>query len=191
MAAPIRQSQCADLLRAELVSVDARLQAAVGTLGERALSWAPPTGGWSIGQVLEHLIVAADSYLAPMRRLVSDAAGTTVIGADPTWRPSLMGGFLARSLRSPRKYPAPRAYVPALVARPDALGEFRARLRDTALLLDRARQLEWNRIRLTSPISRLIRLNLGDCFAIGAAHAHRHAGQIDRIRLQPGFPAII
>jgi hypothetical protein len=70
------------------------------------------------------------------------------------------------------------------------LDEFRARLRDTALLLERARRLEWNRIRLASPISRLVRLNLGDCFAINAAHARRHLGQIERIRNRPEFPAI-
>ena len=186
MTAPIRQSQCADLLRAELVATDARLQALAGTLGDRALRWAPPGGGWSVGQVLEHRIVAADSYLEPLRRLIGEA--TSPPSGDPTWRPSLMGGLLAKSLRSSRKYPAPRAYVPIPVARPDALQEFRARLRDTALLLDRARPLEWNRIRLSSPISRLIRLNLGDCFAISVAHAHRHVGQIDRIRLLPGFP---
>ena len=188
MAAPIRQSQYADLLRAELVATDARLQALAGTLGERALSWVPATGGWSVGQVLEHLIVAADSYLTPMRRLISERSAATVGCGDPTWRPSLMGGLLASSLRSPRKFPAPRAYVPAPVPRPDVLEQFRARLRDTALLLDRARPLEWNRMRSSSPISRLIRLNLGDCFAISVAHAHRHVGQIDRIRSQAGFP---
>jgi hypothetical protein len=38
--------------------------------------------------------------------------------------------------------------------------------------------------------SRLIRLNLGDCFMVGVAHARRHLGQIERIRAQPGFPPI-
>lgn len=190
MAAPIRQSEYADLLRAELGATDAKLHAVAGTLGDRALGWAPPAGGWSIGQVLEHLIVAADSYLTPMRRLVDDGLAATGAGGDPIWRPTLMGGFLTKSLRAPRKLPAPRAYVPALVPRPNVLDECRARQRDTALLLERARPIEWTRIRMASPISRLIRLNLGDCFAINVAHARRHLGQIERIRGQPGFPAI-
>ena len=101
-----------------------------------------------------------------------------------------MGGFLANALRAPRKLPAPRAYVPALVPRPDVFEEFRARQRDTALLLERARALEWSRLHLAAPISRLIRLNLGDCFTIVVAHARRHLGQIERIRGQAGFPAI-
>lgn len=190
MATSIRQSEYADLLRAELGATDTKLQALAGTLGDRALRWAPPTGGWSIGQVLEHLTVAADSYLTPMRRLIERALAATGAGGDPLWRPSLMGGFLAKSLRAPRGLPAPRAYIPALVARADVLAEFRKRQRETAMLLERARPLEWNRIRMASPISRLIRLNLGDCFTIGVAHARRHLGQIERIRAQPGFPSI-
>ena len=189
MRTPIRQSEYADLLRAELVATDARLQAVAGTLGARALGWAPPSGGWSIGQVLEHLLVAADSYLTPMRRMVDDGLTTTGGGDDPLWKPSLTGGWLAAALRAPRKLPAPRAYVPALVPRSNALDEFRTRLRDTAMLLERARPLEWSRFRLRSPISRLIRLNLGDCFAISAAHARRHLGQIERIRAAREFPA--
>jgi hypothetical protein len=184
--APIRQSEYADLARAELVATDARLQAVAGPLGPRGLGWQPPGGGWSIGQVLEHLVVAADSYLGPMRRRITEAP--PAVSADPVWRPSLLGGWLANSMRSPRKLPAPRAYTPALVPRDAVLDEFRARLRDTALLLDRARPLPWNAIHLSSPISRLIRLNLGDCFAINVAHAHRHLGQIERIRQQPAFP---
>jgi hypothetical protein len=166
------------------------LLAVAGPLGSRALSWAPPDGGWSIGQVLEHLVVAADSYLTPMRRLITDGPASKGAADDPLWRPSLMGGFLAKSLRSPRKLPAPRAYVPTLVPRANVLEEFRGRQRDTALLLDRARALYWNRIRLTSPVSRWIRLNLGDCFAITVAHARRHLGQIERIRERPEFPDI-
>jgi len=132
MAASIRQSEYADLLRAELVATDAKLQAAAGALGNRGLTWSPPGGGWSIGQVLEHLVVAADSYLRPMRRLIDEALAATGAGGDSVWRPSL----------------------------------------------------------LSSPISRLIRLNLGDCFAILVAHARRHLGQIERIKTHAEFPAI-
>ena len=190
MAAPIRQSELADLLRADFGATDARFQAVVGPLGNRALTWAPPSGGWSVGQVLEHLIVAADSYLTPMRRVIDQALAAARPVEDPLWRPTFMGGWLANSLRAPRKLPAPRAYAPALEPRPNVLDEFRARQRDAAMLIERARPLEWRRLRITSPLSRLIRLNLGDSFTIGVAHARRHLGQIERIRAQPGFPAI-
>jgi hypothetical protein len=186
MAAPIRQSEYADLARAELGATDARLQALVSALGPRALGWKPPSGGWSIGQVLEHLVVSADADLGPMRRVMEQARAAP--GADPLWRASLMGGFLARALRAPRKLPAPRRWVPSPTPRPQVLDTFRARLRDTAALLERARPLEWNRVRLASPVTRLVRLNLGDCFAVTIAHAHRHVGQIERIRNSAGFP---
>ncbi len=190
MAAPIRQSEYADLLRADLGATDGRFVAMAGALGTRALGWAPPAGGWSIGQVLEHLTVVADSYLTPMRRAIDNALDDAGTAGDPLWRPSFAGWWMARALRAPRKLPAPRSYVPPVEPRPNVLDEFRARQQDYAMLLQRARPLEWTRVRIGSPVVRLIRFNLGDCFTIGVVHARRHLGQIERIRAEPGFPAL-
>jgi hypothetical protein len=52
----------------------------------------------------------------------------------------------------------------------------------------RAATLDWRRTRTTSPISPLIRLNLGDCFTILVVHAQRHLGQIDRLRGRSDYP---
>src|SRR5687767_9845777 len=83
-------------------AVIARIRASVAPLADQSLGQRPPGGGWSVAEVLEHLIVSADSYLAALRRVLarkdaSPADDTT------TWRPSLMGGLLTASLRSERK----------------------------------------------------------------------------------------
>ena len=62
--------------------------------------------------------------------------------------------------------------VPALLA---AIAATDARLRAAA-------GLDWRAVRLSSPVSRFIRLNLGDAFVILVVHAQRHLGQITRIR---------
>jgi hypothetical protein len=55
-------------------------------------------------------------------------------------------------------------------------------------LMIRAEDISWTRARLGSPVSSLIRLNLGDAFTIGVVHEERHLGQIERIRSMPEFP---
>jgi hypothetical protein len=55
-------------------------------------------------------------------------------------------------------------------------------------LLIRAADVTWARVRLRSPVTSLIRLNLGDAFNITVVHEERHFGQIDRIMAMPGFP---
>jgi hypothetical protein len=42
--------------------------------------------------------------------------------------------------------------------------------------------------RLSSPASRLIRMNLGDAFRILVVHGRRHLGQIERVLARDAFP---
>jgi hypothetical protein len=141
----------------------------------------PPAGGWSIGQVFEHLCVADDSYLAPMRELIGNAKPDPR-AATATWRPSIMGNLLVRSFRSPRKMPTPKLYRPSPSPRPAVIEAYLERLAQTEELLQRSRQVRWQQIRLGSPVTRLIRLNLGDCFEILVTHTERHLAQVDRIK---------
>ena len=68
------------------------------------------------------------------------------------------------------------------------VGLYLKRLDETSTLLDAAAGLEWQRLRLSSPVSPLLRLNLGDAFTILANHDTRHMRQIERVRGQAGFP---
>lgn len=186
----------AERLAAELAAADARIARAATGLGPLQLQWRPPEGGWGIGDVLEHLVASNEDYLVRLRVLVAEGArgtGASVAANRPRggadgWRPSLMGGFLARSLRAPRKLPAPKIWRPASAPRADALERFLAGEREVARLLRDSLDLDWRRTRLASPVSRLVRLNLGDAFEVIAAHSSRHAGQIERLRARADFP---
>lgn len=149
------------------------------------IGWRPPDGGWSIGQIFEHLIISDSLYLPKLRQLIDHG----VRGSTP-WRPSLAGGFIARSVAptTARKTPAPGVFRPAEPRANviDAYIEVRER---TAALIDAAQGVDLRRNRLGSPVSPLIRLNLGDAIEILVVHTHRHLGQIQRVRAMPDFPA--
>ena len=183
-------------LLGEMAAADTRIAAAAGTLTLQQLQWRPPEGGWGVGDVLEHLVVSNADYLRVLRVLVGEhdrnagAARRAAPGSGPDrWRPSLMGGFLARSLRARRKLPAPRAWRPVVEPRADALDRVLDGEREIADLLRGSLSLDWRRTRLASPVSRLIRINLGDAYEILAAHVTRHAAQLERARNRADFPA--
>ena len=168
------------VLHLEVEQATARMLALTSELDEPALQRAPAGGGWSVALVLEHLCLAHDSYAGPIRRLIErPGAARAVEGSE--WRPSLMGGWLAASMRSPRRLPAPKLFRPPVAARPRIVHEFRRRQEELDELLDRAAPLDWRRLRTGSPVNRLIRLNLGDCFTVTVAHAARHVGQMERV----------
>lgn len=151
------------------------------------IGWRPPTGGWSIAQVFEHLIISDASYLPAMARLV----GSGSRGATP-WRPTLAGRLLIRSLSpaSGKKLPAPRIYKPAAEPRANVVAEYLAIREQTLRLIERARVegVDLRRNRMSSPVLSLIRMNLGDAFMVLVVHTQRHLQQIDRVRSHPGFP---
>jgi hypothetical protein len=157
-------------------------------LREDQVGWRPPGSGWSIGQVFEHLVVSADSYLDRVRPFVESAREPEPRARTATWTPSVMGGLLARSLAAPRRLPAPPSYRPGPAPRPRVIDAFLERHRATADLLGRSGGLVWQDCRIRSPITALIRMNLGDAFSVLVVHAGRHLDQVDRVRAHAAFP---
>lgn len=157
-----------------------RIREAVSGVGPDALLRRPATGGWSIAEVLEHLIVSADSYLDMLRPVIKGGNGGDGQGA--TWKPSLMGGLLAASLRNPRKLPAPTIYKPGPSPRARVLEEFLRRQEEVGRLITEASDMDWRRTRMRSPVLPWLRMNLGDALTVLVVHAERHAAQIERVK---------
>jgi hypothetical protein len=175
----IPQQQQATALLAAMRAVDVRAEE-LEQLDRAALDWQPPEGGWTAAQALDHLCVANDSYLVELRRLMSRSASTggRSVGAAG-WRPSFAGRFLAKSMESARKLPTPTMWQPTPTPRPNVIAEFLARQREIEALIERSMTTEWQRLRMASPVSRFIRMNIGDAFTVLVRHAERHFRQID------------
>lgn len=188
MSQAVRQDEQAIRLRDGLEALSHRARSWLDTLTADQLAWPPPTGGWSIRQIFEHLCIANDSYIGPMDRLLAKAKANGDKARAATWRPTVMGNFLVRSFRSPKRMPTPKMYRPGPSVRDAVINAFLARQEAITNLLDRAADVIWQEVRMGSPVTSLIRLNLGDGFTILVVHAERHFEQIERIQSQSGFP---
>jgi hypothetical protein len=173
-------------LAAEMRQTTEAWKSLASPLSAAQLAWTPPAGGWSVGQVLEHLVVVDGLYLQLCEALVARGTPAT----DATWKPTLMGGLLARSVapESKTRLPAPKAFRPGPAARVNALDTFVAMRERLATLVERAAPLDWRRLKGPSPITPLVRLNLGDVFQVLVNHANRHLGQAHRIVAHESFP---
>ena len=176
------QSYIHDLL-GQIDAVNREVRQITDGLTDAQMNWRPPDGGWSIGQVLEHLITSGSVYNEHLRPVIARARARHTGAARSAWRPTLMGRFLVRSLNptSTRKLKAPRIFAPGPVVRPDVVEEFLRCQRELAALVRQSTELDLSRVRTHSPVSHLIRLNLGDCFRIVVVHAQRHLQQMRRI----------
>jgi hypothetical protein len=167
-----------------------RVQALDG-LSQVAFNWRPGEARWSVGSCVEHLNRTAAAYLARLVPAMKRARADAVLGTGP-FRHGRLGNWFVRQLEPPpkRRLPSPEfAAVPgSAVDRQRTLEAFAECHRALDRALAAADGLHLEKVRVRSPVSPLIRFDLGQCFSILVAHERRHLWQIDRVLESPGYP---
>lgn len=178
---------------AGLVARVARLRAeadALEALGAAERDATPPDGGWSVGQVLDHLAISNEEYLVLIRQLLERGRAMPQAPGHATWKPRLVAGFLWRSLaKEGNRLPAPKQIRPRAAPPADALARYQASLAGFDALLPTTTELPWNALVGRSPLSKLVRPNLGDALMTVVVHCERHHRQIARVRAALGGAA--
>lgn len=174
----------------ELAKVNEETRRLAAQLSEEQLRWPPPDGGWSVARVFAHLALTNRSYLEGFRAAIARERESGAPRRRTTWKPTLLGGMLIRSLEpsSRRSLPSPRIWRPAAEQPTGSVEAFLESQAAIASLVRDVRGIDLTRARLSSPVSRLIRLNVGDAFRIFVVHDWRHLGQVRRIMAHPEFP---
>ena len=169
-------------LRAESVATRERIAAMVRPLDAARLVEHPEPTGWSVGQVLEHLCVADELYVEPFAALIRRSRPDAAAAARE-WKPSFIGGFIARSQLKPKPLKGPPAFRPGPTPRNGVVEDFLARERRFVDAMDAAASYDWRALRIRSPaLPRWApKMNLGDGFRIHVVHCTRHAKQIERL----------
>ena len=158
------------------------------------LSWRPRPEAWSIAQCLDHLVVTGRSVLPKLDESIARAHARGWHGQGP-FRYGWLGNWFVRAngpTEEPpkRPVPTPGIYMPhADPAAAEVLPAFVALQGELVERLHRANGLDLARAKAASPVTRLLRLSLGQWFALLAGHQERHLRQAGRVRAHPGFPA--
>ncbi len=160
-------------------AIDALRQQAIryrDSLSADARESAPPGGGWCVNQILEHLVVTHARYEERMRPVLEQRARPG--HGEAPWRPTWVGGMLVHAMHGERRLPAPRAFRVGDRAGPAVLERYLTALETTERMMTDAESIHWSRTRVRSPVSRLLRVNLGDCFVVLTVHGERHFRRI-------------
>lgn len=172
-------------LSSQIHSTRQRIEAAARPLDGAQLVERSEPGGWSVGQVLEHLCITAEMYEEPTHALVRTARpDATAPGRE--WKSSLLGGLIAGSLAKPGKIKAPKVFQPGPTPRNGVLEAFLANDTKVSSAMVEATLLDWRALRMKTPVlpGFFPKINLGDSFRIYAVHITRHAKQIERVAAQ-------
>jgi len=145
----------------------------------------PAGGGWSVGEVLEHLCVTEEAYEPLVSALLRGSRPDAGAPARE-WSPTLFGKLLVRSLEGTGKLPSPKLVRPGASPRGGVVEQFLAQQTTLATRLDQAAGFDWRALILRSPLvpallRPLARMNLGDALSVSVVHVERHTRQIERV----------
>ena len=160
-------------------------------LTEEQLNWKPDAKQWSIAQCLDHLTVATQEFDKYFVATLDRARQKPPTTNPPAYRPTMMGGWLAKQVapEAARKLPAPKIFRPADASNiRDALQMFLDRHTKFVDFVRQCNGIDYNRARLRSPVTPLIRYSLGDAFVITVLHGQRHLAQANRVKTMANFP---
>ena len=183
VSGPLALAPEIDAFRAQFEQISAEADALVAPLSDTQFAWQPAPDAWSVAQCIDHLNTTAREYLPMMDEGIADAIRRGLYKPGPylyNWIGRLMVWLFDPKVRIRAK--APQSFrPPAGRPRHDVMAAFRAY---QVQYIDRLRQangLDLARARVTSPVTRLIRMPLGSAFAMTVAHERRHLQQARRV----------
>ena len=152
-------------------------------LSREQLEWKEGPDRWSIAECLSHLNVTADQYYPAIDRSMRRARERGLLGKGPFRHGFLMNRFIAMLEPPPgRSFKAPRNFRPRARNLADEIGTFFVHQEAIMKRVRQADGLDLARVKLVSPVSRWLRMSLGQCFALLATHQRRHLWQSARVK---------
>jgi hypothetical protein len=175
------QKELYDQLMGQMRANHKRVASVVRPLDLEKLVRRPAPGSWSVGEVLEHLVLMDALFLSATEPLVRATRPDAGAPSRP-FRESFIGKRIVGALVKPKALKSPKAGVP-VTPRAGVTEAFLSGDTRFLAMLEAARALDWNTTRLRPPVAPWLpmRINLGDVFHIHTVHVRRHLGQIERV----------
>jgi hypothetical protein len=159
-------------------------------LREDQFQWQPAPGRWSIAQCLEHLNVLNGLYIPIFEEGIRKGRAENMLSDGP-YSYSWLSRYMFRTMQPPvkRRFKAPKRFEPG-PGRPleSVLAEWNSTHERLEAIVREANGLDLQRIKIPSPVTSLIRYNLGMAFWIQTAHDRRHLWQAREVRNHASFP---
>ena len=168
----------------EFESIATQAQELVAGLTEAQFNWRPAPSAWSVEECLAHLTMVGQVEANAIEEAVTRAREQGLTGLGPFTYPA-WERYILRETEPPVRNPmeAPKRFVP-LPEQPvtGILPTFLHVQQRFQLQIERADGLDLRKVKVPTPIVKLLKMSLGSTLAQAAAHERRHLEQASRVR---------
>lgn len=149
-----------------------------------SLNWRENPVSWSVLECLEHLNRYGEFYLPEIEDKIRNSKTTP----EPEFKSGPLGGYFAKSMLPKEKLNKMKTFKNKnpLYAKLDrsVIDTFINQQIKLLDLLNQSRNVSLNKVKISTSISSLLKLKLGDTFQFFINHIIRHLKQIERVQEQ-------
>lgn len=170
------------------VSEDAR--STFANLSGEQLNWKPSPESWSVGQCLDHLVVAHEEMLSNIERKIRGGEKPAFFERLPLL-PKFFGSLVVKTVapETVKKTRNPGIFDPAKSdVDADVVEKFLANQEKVAAAMAASGNIDVERTIMTSPVAAFVTYSVLDGYRIIVGHGQRHLAQAKRVMETPGFP---
>ena len=158
-------------------------------LSENQFNWKPDPESWSVGECLSHLVNSNSLYLDKIANILNSFP--TNYEKDFTYKQSFMGKLISEGVdpANLKKAKTFKVFFPdKSVVQNKIIDEYVKSSEKLIELAGKMEHLDLEKIKLSSPVNIMIRLNLGDPLIIIPKHDKRHLNQAEKVMNLKEFP---
>ncbi len=151
------------------------------------LRWRPTGERWSIAECVAHLLLTDMPYVKAIERQY--AAGPVDPQPDKPYMTTWLGRLMLNTVdpATARRVPTAGAFKPVTVPA-DFVADFVKHQQILKKNIHDSSNRNLNLVRVTSPVTKLLRFRLGECLHFLVIHQTRHLNQARVVRDDPSFP---
>jgi DinB superfamily len=172
-----------ELYRQQFAQISQQAKELTAGLNEARFNWRPSPAAWSIEECLSHLTMVGQWEILAIEKAIEKGRERGTKGNGP-FQYGAIDRFIVDQTEPPVRNPLPAAdrFVP-LHGQPvtAVLPTFLHVQDQLTLQLERAEGLDLRRVKVATPITKLLKLSLGMMFAQIAAHERRHLAQATKV----------
>ena len=149
-------------------------------LSDTQVNQSPGAGRWSVGECFGHLIVTGTVELPFIETAIREGRKRQILGSEPFHYGLIESWFVSKmDVNSKMKFKAPKIYAPAKepFTAPKLLADFFSLQDRWESCFKDADGLHLRKIRVPTPVTRLITFSMGKNFELFLAHERRHLQQ--------------